>query len=830
MTIGRIAATAARRISGAPWPFLGLIGVILGLAVVGLAGMPVQPVSDALFDRETEAWEATEKAERDFGEDPVVVVASGDVNRILDADALDRLSVLETCLAGNVTRGRGDLFRLCRELSRLDPVAVFTGPATFLGQAVAGIGRVYREQIRRLDALPTNPERAAERRRLVQQLAQVAIEYGLLAPPTLRDRDFVDRVVFGPGASRGQPKPRLSYVFPDRQSAQIAIRLKPDLTPAERDRAIVLIEEVAGHPDTRAEGVEYIVSGSPVVFGDLDGPVRVGTATVVLVALILMAIALLVIFGSAWRLLPLLVSVISVTSVSGIYGLFGGELSLAVLASAPILVGLSVDYAIQIQSRFDEAGAAPGGPGIPEAASGAAALSTPMLVTASVATAAGFGSMALSGYPLIAELGLLLGVGLPLALVIVFVATYALLGIRGAGAVPQPLLEALRPGGRAGRPVKSVLGLALQAPGRVVALALVVAGCGWVVGTGSDSATTIRELLPTRSEAVSDFVRTEDATGTSGEVDLIVRAPDVTTPEVVDWLARARVGILERSGYLDGTTESCSGALLCPGPSIPDFIPTGEALPDREGIAVALGELPPVERAAILPGGVRSGRPAEVTRIPFSVRSSSVEEQERAIEIIREVTASDGPAPPPPGVTAEPAGLPVVVADSLERLAGDRYLLSLAAILAVSIVLMLFWRSIPRVLVPLVPVVAAVGWSSLLVAGLGLPLNPLSAILSVMVIAIATEFGVILAARYRQERADGGRPEAALRSTYGRTGAAVAASGITAIAGFGALVASDVGILREFGLIAVLDLGVALLGVLTVLPAMLVLESRRTDR
>jgi predicted RND superfamily exporter protein len=59
---------------------------------------------------------------------------------------------------------------------------------------------------------------------------------------------------------------------------------------------------------------------------------------------------------------------------------------------------------------------------------------------------------------------------------------------------------------------------------------------------------------------------------------------------------------------------------------------------------------------------------------------------------------------------------------------------------------------------------------------------------------------------------------------------AVAASGITAIAGFGALVASDVGILREFGMIAVLDLGVALVGVVTVLPAMLVLEARRPGR
>ena len=792
--------------------------------------MQVQPVTDALFDRDTEAWEATERAERDFGGDPVVVVASGEVDRILDADALDRLSVLETCLAGNVSRGRGDLFRICREIYRLDPVEVFAGPATFLGQAVAGIGRVYREQIRRLDSLPRNPARAAERRELVQQLAEVAIEYGLVTPPSLRDRDFVDRVVFGPGASRGDPKPRLSYVFPDRESAQIIIRLRDDLTVEERDRAIDLVRRAAEHPDVQAEGVEYVVSGSPVVFGDLDGPVRIGTATVVAVALILMAIALWVIFGSAWRLLPLLVSVIAVTTATGLFGLLGGQLSLAVLAAAPILVGLSVDYAIQIQSRFDEAGS--GGSAEPpgQVAAGAARQSTPMLVTASLATAAGFASMFLSGYPLITELGLLLGAGLPLALIVVFLSTYALLGIRGTGPAPEPLLPLIRTGGRASNPVKSILGLALMAPVRVVLLALVVAGCGWVVGTASESATTVRELLPVRSEAVADFARTEEATGASGEVDLVVRSRDVTSPEVIAWLGSARTEILERSGYLKGDTESCRGALLCPGPSIPDFIPTGEGVPGREGVRAALGELPPVELASIIPGGLAGDRPPRVTRIPFSLRSPSVEGQEEAIGIIRDAISAEGVGPPPAGVEAELTGLPVVVTDSLDRLAGNRYLLALSAILAVAIVLLIFWRSLARVVVPLVPVVAAVGWSSLVIAALGIPLNPLSAILAVMVIAIAAEFGVILAARYRQEREAGQGPEAALRSTYGKTGVAVAASGVTAIAGFGALVASDVGILREFGLIAVVDLGVALAGVVTVLPAMLVLEARRSDR
>jgi hypothetical protein len=62
----------------------------------------------------------------------------------------------------------------------------------------------------------------------------------------------------------------------------------------------------------------------------------------------------------------------------------------------------------------------------------------------------------------------------------------------------------------------------------------------------------------------------------------------------------------------------------------------------------------------------------------------------------------------------------------------------------------------------------------------------------------------------------------ALRLTYSRTGAAVLISGITSIAGFGVLIASGITMLRDFGLVTVVDLSVALAGVMVVLPATLV--------
>ena len=128
---------------------------------------------------------------------------------------------------------------------------------------------------------------------------------------------------------------------------------------------------------------------------------------------------------------------------------------------------------------------------------------------------------------------------------------------------------------------------------------------------------------------------------------------------------------------------------------------------------------------------------------------------------------------------------------------------------------------------PLIPIALATGWSALGLAIAGVPLNPMSATLGALVIAIATEFSVLLSARYEEERGPGVPVGEALRRAYSRTGMAVLASGITAIAGFAALIATDIRMLRDFGLVTVFDLGVALLGVLIVLPAALVWAEAR---
>ncbi|MCO5315309.1 MAG: MMPL family transporter [Solirubrobacterales bacterium] len=797
--------------------------MIVVLSVLGAARMDSQPVEDAFFDRDAPAWKATTEAARSFGGDPVVVVADGPLAETLTPENLNRLLLLEACLDGQIRKGQGEFARICRRLAALDPVKVFAGPATFLSEAAAGINRVYRQQLGKLTGTPRTPREVVERQRQLRLGAEVIARYGLTSIPSLDNQDFVDRVVYGSGGRRSGPKPRLSYLFPSRDAAQIVLRLRSDLGGEDRSETVDLIRRATADPSVRLDRVSYVVSGSPVVFERLGNSLQSGVLLLAAVALLLMTVTLALVFASAWRLLPLAAALAGLAVSAGILWLTGGRFSLAALGAAPILAGLTVDYAVQIQARLDETDSATDPV---EAIRETVRLGLPMIALACVATAFGFGALTVSSLPLVSEFGVMLAAGILTCFAVTFLLGTAALGLRGRRRDRTSPLESAGVMSGLRRRVKPVIAISIRAPARLVLVGLLIAVCGWAVSTRSVAGTEISQLLPTRSPAVQDLLEVERVTGSSGSIDLVVRAPDVTAPEVVNWIGEIRGVILRRGGYLparSGGRPSCEGADLCPGPAITDFVgPGGPGRTAADNRDVLLG-LPLSERRAMIAGGLKPGTPAKVTNVPFAIRTGSVERQADTVAMIEKVISeSRGGKGPPPGVTATTTGLPVVITASMNSLAGSRYLLTGLALALIAIVLLIAFRSPRRMLVPMLPIVVAAGWSALVVSALELPLNPLSAVLSVLVIAIAAEFSLILTGRFRQERARGAGLAEALRLSYGRTGIAVATSGLTAIAGFAALAASDIGMLREFGLIAVVDLTVALAGVALVLPGALV--------
>src|SRR5918999_6235399 len=95
---GRVVRFATRR----PLVVLGATAALaLGGAALALRLEP-SAATDTLVDGDSEAFQATERFKRDFGDEAVVVLVRGELSNTLLTDDLGRLLRLEGCLGGKV--------------------------------------------------------------------------------------------------------------------------------------------------------------------------------------------------------------------------------------------------------------------------------------------------------------------------------------------------------------------------------------------------------------------------------------------------------------------------------------------------------------------------------------------------------------------------------------------------------------------------------------------------------------------------------------------------------------------------------------------------------
>ena len=858
------------------------LGIVLALALGGGAlALRLQPNtgSDTFVSSSSASFQASLDDERHFGGDPVVILIREPLTDLVETKDLGTVSELEACLAGQVIvpnqqlqaftpapagsqKPYGGWASPCGKLMKERPAQVVYGPGTFLNRAVAAVQQQVLSLERGAQQAVTSARQSAYKLALAEhmshkqalaeenaagqlaqqqqysQLIKMYLNSGISGQPAIDDPHFIPEIVFDQTRGVNQPKARFAYLFPSKNSALIQVRLKASLSATQQAQAISWIRQAVRMPMFRsAYGGTYTVSGVPVVTHDLASTITGSIAGLLGAALLVMAVVLLLVFRGRLRLLPLVIALCAVGITFGIVSLLGGSLTMASIAVLPILIGLAVDYGIQFQSRVQEGSAS----GVPVADATIAA--APTIATAALATAAGFLALLLSPVPMVRGFGLLLIVGIAVALLCALTAGTAAIVLRSRPARPAvrrvrtPSLGVLGAsargateivsdvGARITAPVRAggrmALSAAARRPGRVLAIGLLLAVLGWAADTQTAVQSDVTKLVPASMPALQNLRTLENVTGVSGEIDVVVHSRDVATPKTIGWMLRYQDGLLAHYGYVEA--KGCSHATLCPALSLPDLFCSGSQVASGKCNSLTPGTIMSFLRAvpSYFSQAVITGDRREAT-LAFGIRLMPLSRQQRVIDYMR------AQLHPPPGVSASLAGLPVLAAQADASLSSSshRMLMLAVGLLAVGLVLLAVLRTVRRALVPLVPIALATGWSSLILFATQIPLNPMSATLGALVIAISTEFSVLLSERFRAERRAGRAPAEALARTYRFTGSAVLASGITAIAGFGVLTLSSITMLRDFGLVTLIDLTVSLAGVLLVLPSALALSER----
>lgn len=723
-------------------PLRVLAALLVAVAVVaavatGLGQVRTDTTTGSLLPLDDPSQEASLAAAKSFGGDPVVVLAeSEEPAALLEGEQVERLVGLE---------GR---------LSQLPDVAVVYGPGTVLNQVAGQARNLLAAVVGRRDALRMAAEKRARDAGLppgaVKRAGEKAIErydvrYGSLLVrglpaglPTLRNPRFVRSVVFG---ADGLPRPQWRFVVPRDDAVAVVVRPRDGLDQAATERLVERIDDAVEEAGLTTSRVT--VTGMPVVaagLGDLlaqEIPV-LGAISLGLIALCYLALPWL--RRRRARLLPLAATLAATLVTLAAFGWLDHPLSLGVVAFLPIVLGTGSDFPAYL-------------------ARGAARRE---VVVTALAAAAGFATLALSSVPFVRDLGLALAAGVVVATGLGLLLARRV-GREESADEAHTVTEASAP-----------TGLGPVARLGILVAAAACAACGWAV-LPDLRIESQPEKLAAGVPALTDVRHAEEVIGSAGEVQVLVRGDDVLTPEALAWMNQVQDVAARRFGDR-----------LHPVVSPPTLLAFLGDDPTPEQIRAGLAQLPPYLRGSAIRN---DGRQAVLS---FGIELDDVGEQRRLLEELREALP-----PPPDGVDADLAGLPVVTARSYELVSGHRYVDGAAGILAAGLVLLVGLRRRADALRAALAAALATGWGFAGAWALGVPLTPLTVALGSLATATACEFTVLLGhARGR-------------RSPLLRRSVLVAA--LAATCGYLALAFSGLAVIRDFGLFLAATVGLSLL-------------------
>jgi hypothetical protein len=525
-----------------------------------------------------------------------------------------------------------------------------------------------------------------------------------------------------------------------------------------------------------------------------------------------MALAVLVMVGVLastfrvrWRLLSLLVVGVGTLWTFGLVGWLGLPVSMTTMAVLPVLIGLGIDYAIQFHNRYQEElrhhdsvgqalRASVGGMG-------------PVVALALATTVISFITLLINRTPMIRDFGIMLALGVVLCYLAALFLMHSVLRIGDSNtSIARLRAVSLEASGRMEKVLSWMVRTSLRFPLAILVLALAAAGGGLYADRHLEVQTDYLELIPRDVPALQDVAYLAGLTGEDGNLLFLLEAPDVTSVEVLTWLQDFEAEQLSGHPELLRSTSPVSLLLEATGSS---------DLPGQATLDAILENIPAIFKSRVISDDKRAAS------VSFSMNYESFEQ---VISLLDAIIAG---ADPPQGVRLVPVGSYALAGELFTALTGSRMLMNMICLGAIALVLLLAYRRPGTVIFVVLTAGLVLTWSSLDMFVAGIPLNPMTAVLGVIVIGTVTEYVVLILSRYAEEKALGESPAEAMTTAVSRVGRAVVASSLTTLGGFGVLIASDFVMIRDFGIATVIGIMLCIIASMMVMPPIIVWLDKR---
>ncbi|MFU8841191.1 MAG: efflux RND transporter permease subunit [Nitriliruptoraceae bacterium] len=611
------------------------------------------------------------------------------------------------------------------------------------------------------------------------------------------------------------------------RATTVLVELDPELTTEQRldaldrVRADLGIEE--GELRGELDGMRVTVNSPEGTNAALESETQSEAPMLLLLALLAVIVVLGVLLRSAFDVMVgMLALAATLIWTFGIIAILGpgvldllGPLSQIGVVVPVLIIGLGIDYAVHLLSRYHEQRATGQVPSLAAAASMGTVGTA--LVLATVATAAGFAMTGLAPLSVIADFGIFTAIGVVVALVVMGGAVPAarvLRDRRGASTAPTPETKA-----GIGQLLARPTHLAVTHPVPLVLTGLVLLILGAVAANGLETRFDRADFIPEDSP-IGEVVADQDLLfdGALTETTYVLVDADLTDPGMLAALREAHARLadvdLVRSDP-DGTPQATSIVTLLD--QLPDA-PTD--LEDLEGREQLLTGAAGTELARL----VRDDRQAAVVEL----RTNAGDGQAAALA----ADVQDAFAP-----VRDLGGAILVTSD--EQIIGemaddlrDFQVLSIALTLATVLLLLVLYYGVGhrRPLLGVIAMIPSVVGTALLLGTMALldvSFDALTATLTAIAVGIGVPYGVHVTNRFEEDLRGATDIEAALHRTLATTGGALLGSALTTFAAFVVLSFSGLALISRMGALGAAGITYALLAAVVIQPAALVLWARR---
>ncbi len=571
-----------------------------------------------------------------------------------------------------------------------------------------------------------------------------------------------------------------------------------------------------------------------------------GMAPLIGLALLLIA-ALLLLFTRTLSdmllsLAGLFVSIVWVVGAEGwlgpnALGLIGPPSSLSTMVPV-IIISLTVDYAIQTVSHYRER-RVEGDSVLVAVRTGTRNVTLP-LTLAAVTTIVSLLATRFSPIGVIADFGIVAGLGVGMSLVVMLSLIPAGRTIidrrreaRGSLPPARPISNALPGIPRAAEIVAS--GITRHPVPYIVVVVLATIGLGYAA-TGLESEFTVKDVLPRGGSVLADMDTLETAVGGTTEVGSLLIKSELTQSRTLLNLHDLTLAFEDEqrrpaaaAGPLQGSFEELvrdwttdSGE---PGDNYDPELDAllREASPGVELVPSLMQEF--VDKLiATDPAGARflindpQGMDTMLLQFPkFLDNPAETRDLQQEIEAL---WLGDDDA-----VTATSESI-IAVAVTDQITDGQTQAIGATIAAALSILTIFFWVTLRQPALGLVavgPIVLVLICVLGTMALLGIPYTMITSIITALSIGIGVDYTIHIIHRYREEFTRLRNPERAAVRTLSTTGSALLGSALTTAFGFGVLAASPLGASQQFGITATITIVYSLaVSILVVLPIMVV--------